>query len=698
MSSIPFIADNTVSAGWGRFSFTQLAVTVFLVAVLVFSGTLGHDLVWDDEHIIRYARELAEDSGPAALLTAPFTTRTDYSADNTGYYRPVSFLSMWINDPVGEPSPLLFHLVNVVLHGINTILVFVLLRLLLPAGLGPFFGTLLFAVHPVHAESVAFVSGRTDLLAAFFTLATVILWIQSRREPGRWFLYFAGMVSFALACLSKEAAFVLPAVVAAWILVPVISSREKNRPTMVRDLQWIAGWFGVLGTVILIRIFILGISFGPGSSSMAFGKDIGLTPKILEVLVNISTYLRLMVFPWPLEVYYPPVSFELTLLAGLASVGFAALCFILRGERHHHVGSLAIIWVVVFLVPVSGVVGLGLSVIAERFCYLPSVGIVLVAGYALELLRQKVTIRKVHTVALSVLLLLLTLGAIVHSSRWRSEVVLFEHAARSALGTVPNIYFNLGNALVAAERHREGIGAFEEAIRLNPSYIDAMLNLSTTHMELAEHERALEILYKARDISSTDQRLWINTGMALVFLGHNEDALDAYGRAIELGSTDPAPSLNSGNLLFRLDRYEEGVEAYRRVLFMVPGHFDALMGLGRSLERLERWPEAGETYLNALEDHPEQVSPYLGLGRALLVQGKSMEAGAVYRAAVKVAPAEPLAHRGIVLSAYQEGFRDGAVAHIAKLRQTQPALAREMDELLNKLVEQQVEKLDNEKQ
>ncbi|MDT8396936.1 MAG: tetratricopeptide repeat protein, partial [bacterium] len=614
-----------------------------------------------------------------------FIARPDDPTDSSGYYRPVSFLSIWINDPVGEPSPFRYHLVNVGLHGVNTVLVFILIKLLVPGGMGALFGSLIFAVHPVHAESVAFVSGRTDLLAALFVLITAILWLRSRKDPWRWVPYVAGMASFALACLAKEVAFVLPAVAVSWVLVFRTSPDEREASRVARDLPWIAGWFVILGIVIFTRLSLLDIGFGPGWSSTATGAGGGFAAMAGEAAVNVASYLRLILFPWPLAVYYPPVPMEFSALSILAFAGFAALCFSLAGKKHHHAGFLAFGWVLAFLAPVSGVVGLGLSVIAERFCYLPSVGAALAVGLALDILRSRVTVRDLYRAALSVLLLLLALGAVLHSGRWRDEVTLFGHAVESGKGSVPNMHFNLGIALVEAGRPREGIEAFLEAIRLQPTYIEAMLNLASTYMKLDEHERALTVLSAARKLSPEDQRLWANTGVALDVLGRSGEALDAYNRATELDPADPMPGIHAGNLLSRLGRYDESAEAYRKVLLVDPDHLDALMGLGRSLEKLVRFPEAGEMYLKAMEGHPGQIVPYFGLGRAFLGQGKPREAGAVYRAALAVDPSDPLVHRGIVLAAHQEGNRDGAAAHIEGLKGTAPTLAAELSEMLEKL-------------
>jgi len=171
---------------------TMAAVLIALSAFLVFSPTLGHELVWDDIPIVLYAQKVVEEGGIGALVQAPFAIGVQGLDNPTGYYRPVSLISMWISSSLDEPSPFPYHLTNVLLHVINSLLLFQLLNLVLPPGGGPLLGGLLFAVHPVHSESVAFVSGRTDLLATLFALLTVLLWIrygQPESPPNRFRFY-----------------------------------------------------------------------------------------------------------------------------------------------------------------------------------------------------------------------------------------------------------------------------------------------------------------------------------------------------------------------------------------------------------------------------------------------------------------------------------------------------------------------------
>ncbi|UCG38874.1 MAG: glycosyltransferase family 39 protein, partial [bacterium] len=334
-----------------------------LAALIVFAGTVTHRFVWDDRHIIQHTRQVVRDRGPAALALVTFTERPGERPESSGYFRPVSLVSMWVNDPVGEASPLPYHLVNVLIHAVNSVLVFFFLRLVIPGGHGALAGSALFAVHPVHAESVAWVSGRTDLLAALFLLSAVVLWLRhAGRAPTRklW-PYAAGMAAFAMACLAKETSFLLPGVALLWVLLSGRSPGEATDTPAVGDMRWIPGWFAVLGIVLLVRSSFLGIGVGPGWSTQNLWSWSGAIDLAGTVAGNLLTYLRFLLLPWPLAVYYPPGQPGVTATTVVAAAAFLALCLGLSGRRHRRMGLLGLVWTLGFLAPVSGVANLGLS-------------------------------------------------------------------------------------------------------------------------------------------------------------------------------------------------------------------------------------------------------------------------------------------------------------------------------------------------
>jgi tetratricopeptide (TPR) repeat protein len=663
-------------------------------AFLVFAGTLAHDLVWDDEDVIYHAREVVDDRGLAGLTLVPFTARPDDQSEVSGYYRPITLITMWANDPVGKPSPFLYHLTNVVLHIFNSLLVFALFRLVCPVGPTAFLGGIIFAVHPVHVESVAWVSGRTDLVATLFILLAIIFQQRSCLQTGfsRTAFYTLGLVSFALACFSKEVVFLFPAFAVLWTMI----DRFRFSDTMDRgigpDVSWLVGWFAVLGFAILIRKGLLGIGMGPGISVHTLSTTTGSLVMAGEVLKNLAVYLRFLIFPWPLEVYYPPTLPVLTPLTIIVSVGFLGMCLCLSGKRHRRIGLLALSWVFLFLGPVSGVLGLGLSVVAERFCYLPSVGFTLVTGYALGLLYGKSSLKGVYSALIAGLVVLLATGGILHAARWKDDVTFFEHAVNKRPVSVANMYFNLGNAYVEAGAPGKGIRAFKKAIRQQPDYVKALVNLAAAHIAIGEHGRAVVVLTQAEKLAPEDYSLWSNKAVALEMLGMTRESLAAYTKAADLKPKDTVANYHKGNLLYRQARYRESAVVYRRIRETDPDHFGALIGLGRSFEGMNMLNEAGETYLMAVEEHPEDSAGYRGLARVLLGQGKAPEAVVAYRMALELGDSDATVHRGLVLAYHQAGRTEDARQHIRSLTGTDPELIQQLTDLLDYLDNQRPQK------
>ena len=156
-----------------------LLIGLVILSVSAYAGTINHDLVWDDPEIVLYVDSIVREGGLPALVTSQFATHIE-EGYVSGYYRPLVLVSLWFDSHLAGGLAWAYHLTNIILHAVNTILVLMLLRLIagnFPAALG----AMIFAVHPVHSESVAFVSGRTDLWAAFFVLVAALLWARERR-------------------------------------------------------------------------------------------------------------------------------------------------------------------------------------------------------------------------------------------------------------------------------------------------------------------------------------------------------------------------------------------------------------------------------------------------------------------------------------------------------------------------------------
>lgn len=460
-----------------------ILLTLLAIVVLAYLPSLDGGFVWDDVILIRDNPVLRSPGGPLAGLAADFFagTKGDLSAAS-GYWRPLVTLLNRVTLAAFGADPLPFRLENLLLHLAVSVLFFGLLRRLglglLPAALG--LGT--FALHPVQTEAVAFISGRPDLLAACFVLLAVHAYLVARAAPGRGRALAGGAVAllcWLLAVAAKETALLLPLLLAVleWLGLDGTSTgtgtstSTGTRPGARNRLP--------ATLLALLGLAALGLRAAAGPVVAAHG---GVSASTLPLVAASLTglYARLLVWPQDLHVGYddfPAATFGSATAAGLAVwVGLAAL--LLLGRRRAPRAVLAGAWFAFFLTPVLQLVPIR-SLAAERYLYLPSMGLALAVALGLQWLAgpgagggTSAWLRPLRRVAsLGVVLLLLAAGGatMARAADWRSELTLWSaelgggHAGFTA-------YQNLGAALAEQGGSREAAALLVLAWRDRPGH------------------------------------------------------------------------------------------------------------------------------------------------------------------------------------------------------------------------------------
>ncbi|MCU0254665.1 MAG: tetratricopeptide repeat protein [Acidobacteria bacterium] len=550
------------------------ALAIGLLAVVSFALTLGFDLVWDDPLLLEWTRSCFREGGLTGVLAAPFQLKPEAPL---GYYRPVVMLSLLVDDLAGGGAPLLFHLTNVLLHGAASVLVLLLLSAL-GAGRWPAAaGAALFAVHPVHVESVAFVSGRTDLLAAVFALAAALLWVRDRGGPPQRGLLRcgAGLAAYALACLSKEVAFPLPFVLAAWDLALPRPARDGWRSAR---LAWGFGAAAVIAGALVLRTVVAGEPlpvFGQApEASPAVGGRFTLLPGVL------LTALRLLVAPWPLNAYYTADQVALGGSGALGAAGLVAAIAllatwaVLSTPRFGRAGWLSAAWTIVFLLPGAGLIAHGGAAIAERFLYLPSVGLALLA-LGLEGLAPRAR-RAGLAIACAAVALFFSL-TIARQGVWRSEEALFSSLIRSSPRCVEG-YLGLAHVHSRAGRHGDAIGLLRRALELDPRLARARLKLGMEYGSIGRHDEAIASLREAIALEPGYPESHATLGLTYLLAGRPAEARAALARAVELRpSYAPAWTMLGRAQLALGD--PAAAASFRRALALAPDDAEARRGL-----------------------------------------------------------------------------------------------------------------------
>lgn len=622
-----------------------LPVLSAIVAGLLYLPTLRHEFVWDDRSLIQENRFLDDWSRWRENLGGDFFLRSS-TPERIGHWRPAVTLSYMVDRSVFGKEPAGYHATNVLLHAAASGLV-ALLALRIGLGVwGAGFASLLFAVHPAHVESVAWVSGRTDLLCGVLALAALVLEFDAAKS-GSWRRRVAAAALALVALTAKEMAVVVPVAVAlraAWLP----SQRERERPRLARVAT--STWPFAASVVLyaVVRFAILGINPRPAPAAAA-----GRWTLFWTWWDAFAEYARVLVWPWRLDIV-PPVGLAASPLAAevLAGLGLCAAVVYLAWRARAVAPSLA--WALAFLVvafapitnfvfPVRAVASIPFPW-AERFLYVPSIGACLALGWLARGLGERSARRKAFLAVAAIVLLAAGARTAIRAEEWRDARRLFGASVRINPG-IAWTRVSLGVALAESGDEAGAEREYREALRIAPD--DAMAhhnigNLLASRGDGAGAERAYR---EALRLRPDDPRAMVNLALLLARYGRAAEALPLLESADRILENAPEVKTNLANVLRQLGRSAESVPHYLAALRRSPDLVPALLGLaGAELETGDE-ADAERHARQVVERAPDLAAGWVVLGATLDALGRSAEARAAWSEALRLDPESDSARR-----------------------------------------------------
>ena len=537
------------------------AALVWLVAVATYILTVGYDFSFDDHLVIPVAWQVGAWS-PLEVLRAPVRAGDVLLL----YFRPLTALSYWVDGLLWQGNPGGFHLTNVLLHALVSVLLLKVARFLLPAGPGPLLAGLLFAVHPVHVEAVAWVQGRVDLLSAVGVLLAVLLGVRGTEVTGglRFVRWGASAMAFLLALLAKEVAVVAP------LLTAVVLAGRPGR----ESFRWVRGslpLFSLHGLAFILYLGLRTVALGSPAPGVLGGSPIG--DRLLLALRVIPFYLRLLFFPVGLNPKHdvaPPsglldggVLLGATLLAALVAVGF------LWGRRVPGLGA-GLAWLALAWLPASNLIPIRGFVVAERYLYLPSAGLcIALAGAASEAMILRGRWRP--AVGAVVVGLLFTLGGLAASQTriWRDPRTFYEGLVRLNPNSVL-AHSNLGAVYLGIGEDARAEAEFRETLHLQPDHPGALNNLGLLAQRRGDLAEARRLYRDALNTRPNQADVWNNLGTLYEAEGDVARATSAYGEAVRLDPATPRFLANLAGVLALQGRREEAASLLERAIKLDP--------------------------------------------------------------------------------------------------------------------------------
>jgi tetratricopeptide (TPR) repeat protein len=665
----------------GLVLFALLAITL----VCYWPGLSNRFVNFDDPQYV------SENSHVTAGLTWQgiiWAFRSGYAAN----WHPLTWISHMVDCQLFGLNPAGHHLVNILFHAANSLLLFALLYHLTSAfGRSAVVGVL-FATHPLHVESVAWISERKDVLSCFFFLLTLLAYVRYTRRQSL-ATYALTLLLFMLALLAKPMVVTLPFVLVLLDFWPL--QRNGLQRGLLMD-NWIIGFtkrpkvaepkgaaiqhssvpssqkmlesgkpftlFSEKLPFFLLTLASCAITyFVQGTAgAVSSGEVLPLPVRLGNAAVSYFRYLGKIFWPVDLACLYPyNEHLSLLLVSGcVLLLGAVTLCVIHFACRAPFLTT-GWLWFVGTLVPVIGIIQVGSQAMADRYMYIPSIGLLFGLVWGIHALVRKLgfaqTLRWPAVATCCALLAALMFVDRAQVSYWHDSEALFSHAIQATGGNYYS-YYGLGGALYDAGEKAEALKAYSESVRLNSGFGDAQVNL----------------------------------GKCLLDLGRTNQAELHLARAVALKPKDPECHYGYGTLLLKKSDTTGATKEFSEALELKPNFSEAHMNLGVCLVQQGDLTNGANHFYAAVQIAPTNVVAHANLGLALLQLGYPSKAAECFTAALRLKPDAPETRYELAVALDRANDPDRAAAEARQARASamdagQPEIAKRAEELLNSL-------------
>jgi len=544
--------------------------------------------------------------------------RWAFTTGHAENWHPLTWISHMLDVQVFGLKSQWHHLTNLLLHLANTLLLFFVLHRMTKARWESAFVAALFALHPLHVESVAWVAERKDVLSAFFWMLTMGAYCSyvEHRQPRK---YLIVIFLFALGLMSKPMLVSLPFVLLLldfWplqrfqqirpeqkirtaIKKPVSGDKQKGKfrkrhsageygktdhPAgspfhwaWIRPLLWEKIPLFALTALSSIVTYIVQQKGGAVASFELFPLNI----RFANAFVSYITYIGKTIWPDDLAVLYPyPQLLPAWQVYGAVLLMMAATIMVIWKARRSPYLAMGWLWFAGTLIPVIGIVQVGLQARADRYTYLPLIGLFIMAAWGISELAGKWRYRKEALIVSStVVLICLCLVTWIQVKYWQNSITLFDHAV---IITNNNYvaYFNRGLAYRHLGKYKQALADYDKAIQFNPKYAEAYNNRGVVYSNLGNDQQALGDYDKAIELNPTYAEAYNNRGLAYRHLGNDRLTIRDYDKAIELNPTYAVAYYGRGTAYLHLGNYREAIGDFDRAIEMNPNYAEAYYNRG----------------------------------------------------------------------------------------------------------------------
>jgi len=622
-----------------------------------------------------------------------------FSTNQAANWHPITWLSHMLDIQLYGMNPGAHHQTNLIFHIANALLLFFVLRKMTGSLWQSGFVAFLFALHPLHVESVAWVAERKDVLSTFFWMLTMFSYARYVAHPGiNRYLPVVGF--FSLGLMAKPMLVTLPFVLLLldyWPLRRIqfnppgddIHTIPKRSPVFF--LVWEKIPLFLLALVSSVVTFLAQKSGGAVGSMEIYP----LTTRVANALVVYVKYIGKMIWPANLAVFYPhsgmlPVWQVVGAGALLGLITFVAL----RSFRQHPWFVVGWLWFLGTLVPVIGLVQVGLQAMADRYTYIPLIGLFIIVAWGVPALmhrwRYKEKLFGLTTIAVFIVL---SITSWMQIRYWKNSSALFQHALnvtennylahnvfgnvlkeqgkinaamrhyQSALEIKPDYaapYYNIGHTLSTQGKYQDAINHFQKALQIKPDYAPVHDNLGYIFMSQGKIEQAILHYLEALRINPDDAAVHNRLGLAMRSQGQVNNAITHFLKAVKLKPLFGAAHYNLGSTLKNSGKLNEAIKHYSAAILIQADFSSAHYELATALMEKGNFSEARQHYDKVLRIKPDHADAHNNLGVTMIRQGMIREAVVHFETALRIKPDDDDAQKNLksTLAALENGKAD----------------------------------------
>lgn len=608
------------------------AIAVALITFIVYLPALQNDFVNWDDHLYVYENHDIQSIGFHLLLWIPSVI----------IWHPLTMFSLAVDYAIWGLNPFGYHLTNVVLHSLNTFLVFILIVLLVSycnwksnrmTVITGAVTSLLFGIHPLHVESVTWISERKDVLYATFFLLSLLAYIRyaSSLDSKRSKAYALSLIFFVLALLSKPMAVTLPIVLLLLDYYPFKRLIVENGFKITKLVIYEKLPFFLLSLLTAITT-ILAHGFSGGLLTL---EKLPFISRILLGGYAYIFYIIKIILPLNLAPLYPyPNNFFTFEYIGSFLLFLTVTLFAFRSNY-----LIVSIWLyyLITLLPVVGIFQVGRYAVADRFSYLPSLGpflfVGVCAGYLVEKYPKKGLVPVISI--LLILTVLLSCKTIKQIGLWRDAPTFWSYEIR-LYPDVSSAYYSRGLAYYKLSNYQMALEDLNKTIEIDPQYMNVYYDRGVVYQDIGNYREAMNDYNKAIEHDPQFAKAYNNRGNIFLQLGDYPHALEDFNQAIKLNADIPDYYYNRGVTLRNLGNYEQALKDYSRAIKLNPRYSKAYSNRANVFKRLGNYPQAIIDYSIAIDLDPQSSVIYYNRGVAYHESGDYQQAITDYSKAISL--------------------------------------------------------------